>query len=143
MTITNVNGQEDDVPCLYYAADSISNGLAFGDYTGGVFGPYGWYATANDWAKFMTYFRYDQVLQKQSRLTMLNAPECYFGFRHYAGQPRGTYYGHGGDFFNNGRAFHGGIMGFPDMVDAVLLTNSNDVQNPENILIQAYHDAYA
>jgi CubicO group peptidase (beta-lactamase class C family) len=143
MTITDVNGQVDDVPCLYYGASSTSNGFAWGDFSSGLLGPYGWYATAIDWAKFMTYFRYDQVLEKASRLTMLNAPETYFGFRHWTGQPRGTYYGHGGDFYNNGRAFHGGIMGFPDMVDAVLLTNSNDGADPESVLIQAYHDAYA
>ena len=34
-------------------------------------------------------------------------------------------------------------MGFPDDVDAVLLTNSNDVTDPDNVLIAAYHDAYA
>lgn len=144
MTINTMNNEVDDVPCLYYAAGTTSNGYAWGDFGSTQIGAYGWYASAIDWAKFMAYFRLDQVLEKQSRLTMLNAPEKYFGFRHWNGQPRGSYYGHGGDFIATGnRAFHGGIMGFPDGVDAVLLTNSDDVKNPENVLIQAYHDAYA
>lgn len=145
MTITNMNNEVDDeAPCLYYAANSVSNGFTWGDFQATAIGAYGWFASAIDWAKFMAYFRYDQVLEKQSRLTMLNAPERYFGFRHWNNQPRGSYYGHGGDFSSNGgKAFHGGMMGFPDGVDAVLLTNSDDVANPENVLIQAYHDAYA
>ena len=144
MTITSMNNQVDDnAPCLYYAANSVSNGETWGDFESTAIGAYGWYASAIDWAKFMAYFRFDQVLNKHSRLTMLDSSESYFGFRHWNSQPRGSYYGHGGDLSRNGKAFHGGMMGFPDGVDAVLLTNSDEVKNPENILIQAYHDAYA
>lgn len=144
MTITTMSREvDDDAPCLYYAEDSVTNGTTWSDFTATAIGAYGWFASAIDWAKFMAFFRYDQVLSKASRLTMLNTPETYFGFRHWNGQPRGSYYGHGGDFASGGRWFHGGIMGFPDGIDAVLLTNSDDVANPEQVLINAYHDAYA
>jgi CubicO group peptidase (beta-lactamase class C family) len=144
MTITTMNREvDDDAPCLYYAEDSVTNGVTWNDVTATAIGAYGWFASAIDWAKFLAYFRYDQVLSSSTRLTMLNAPETYFGFRHWNGQPRGSYYGHGGDFNSGGRWFHGGMVGFPDGVDAVLLTNSDDVSNPENVLMAAYHDAYA
>ena len=143
MTIATMTREVDDnEPCLYYANNSVTDGVTWGDFNATAIGAYGWFASAIDWAKLMAYFRYDQVLSKASRLTMLNASETYFGFRHWNGQPRGSYYGHGGDFNSGGRWFHGGMMGFPDGIDAVLLTNSDDVSNPVNVLIAAYHDAY-
>lgn len=143
MTITGMTREVDDnAPCLYYADGSVSDGNTWDDFTATAIGAYGWFASAIDWAKFLAYFRYDQVLGKQFRLQMVNAPETYFGFRHWNGQPRGSYYGHGGDFNTGGRWFHGGIMAFPDGVDAVLLINSDGGPDPENTLIKAYHDAY-
>ena len=55
---------------------------------------------------------------------MLTDPKKYFGFRRWFNQPRGTYYGHGGDFYTGANGFRGGMMGFPDYVDAVLLVNN-------------------
>jgi CubicO group peptidase (beta-lactamase class C family) len=144
MGITGITREVDDVaPCLYYAQDSISNGTTWGDFSATAIGAYGWFASAVDWARFMVSFRYDAVLSQATRLTMLNAPETIFGFSHYHGQPRGSYYGHGGDFNSGGRWFHGGVRGFPDGVDAVLLFNSDDASNAGGILTAAYHDAYA
>ena len=143
MTITTMSRDVDPVaPCLHYDAGAVANGKGWGSFSATAIGAYGWYASAIDWAKLLAYFRFDQVLSKTSRLTMLNAKDTYFGFRHWFGQERGTYYGHGGDFFNSGGAFHGGIMGFPDGIDAVLLTNSDDCSNPESVLIKAYNAAY-
>lgn len=143
MTITGMSRQVDvNNPCLYYREGQESGGITWGNFSATAVGAYGWFASAIDWAKLMAYFRYDQVLSANSRLTIVNSSETYFGFRHWFGQPYGTYYGHGGDFIaGGGHAFHGGIMGFPDGVDAVLLTNSDDVSNPEMVLIQAYHGA--
>ncbi|MEP1538818.1 MAG: serine hydrolase domain-containing protein [Paracoccaceae bacterium] len=131
-----------NAPCLYYNANSTSGGGTWGDFTATAIGAYGWFASAIDWAKFMAHFRYDTVLARPTRQVMLNAPETFFGFRHWDNEDRGSYYGHGGDFSRSSGAFHGGMMGFPDGIDAVLLTNSDDVPNPENILIDAYHAAY-
>lgn len=128
--------------CLYYAAGTSTGGRGWGDFSATAIGAYGWYANAIHWAKFMAHFRHDTVLSRQARMTMLQADESIFGFRLWHGRPRGTYYGHGGDFFTGGGAFHGGMVGFPDGIDAVLLTNSNDVANPENVLMSAYHAAF-
>ncbi|WP_162891707.1 serine hydrolase domain-containing protein [Profundibacter amoris] len=129
--------------CLYYAAGSSSDGRGWGDFTATAIGAYGWYANAVQWAKFLAHFRHDTVLSPATRRTMLEWSDSIFGFRLWHNSPRGTYYGHGGDFFTSGgRAFHGGIISFPDGIDAVLLTNSDDVANPESILMSAYHAAY-
>lgn len=142
--ITGMNREVDDsAPCLYYDADTVTNGDTWDDFSVTQIGAYGWFASAIHWARLMAYFRYDRQINQSSRLTMLDAPETYFGFRHWNGEARGSYYGHGGDFsMGGGQAYHGGMMGFPDGVDAVLLTNSDDVANPENVLINAYESAY-
>lgn len=129
--------------CLYYRAGSSTGGRGWNDFTATAIGAYGWFANAIHYARFMAHFRYDTVLNRSTRRTMIEADDAYFGFRLWQGQPRGTYYGHGGDFSTAGRAFHGGIVGFPDGIDAVLLTNSDDVSNPENVLISAYHAAFS
>lgn len=136
----NVN---EAMRCLYYAAGATSGGRGWGDFSATAIGAYGWYANAVQWAKFMAHFRYDTVLSSTARRTMLEWDDQIFGFRLWHGRPRGTYYGHGGDFFSGGGAFHGGIVGFPDGIDAVLLTNSDDVSNPESVLMSAYHAAFA
>ena len=142
MTIENMNREVDDInPCLYYGAGSVTNGDTWGDFGATAIGAYGWFASVIDWAKFLTFFRYDRVLSKASRLEMLNAPTRFFGFQHRHGQERGSYYGHGGDFSGKG-TFQGDMMGFPDGIDAVLLTNSGDVPSTAQVLIDAYHDAY-
>ncbi len=135
----NVN---EDRRCLYYGADSSSDGRGWSDFSATAIGAYGWYANAVQWAKFMAHFRFDTVLSRAARRTMLEWSSSIFGFRLWHGEPRGTYYGHGGDFFTQGRAFHGGVVGFPDGIDAVLLTNSDDVANPESVLTSAYHAAF-
>ncbi|MFV0383934.1 serine hydrolase domain-containing protein [Paracoccus sp. (in: a-proteobacteria)] len=129
-------------PCLYYAAGADRDGRGWDDFTATAIGAYGWYANAIHWAKFMAHFRHDTVLSRRSRHRMLEWDGPRFGFRLWHGQPRGSYYGHGGDFGTGGRWFHGGMMGFPDGIDAVLLTNSDDVANPEKVLMAAYHAAY-
>lgn len=134
---------DDDAPCLYYRNAEVSEGRGWDDFTATAIGAYGWYANAIHWARFMVHFRHDTVLSKQSRLRMLEWEGGRFGFRLWHGQARGSYYGHGGDFGTGGRWFHGGVMGFPDGIDAVLLTNSDDVSNPESVLISAYHAAWA
>jgi len=134
---------DDDAPCLYYRAGESTQGRGWDNFTATAIGAYGWYANAIHWAKFMVHFRHDTVLSKQSRRRMLEWEGNRFGFRLWHGQARGSYYGHGGDFNTGGRWFHGGVMGFPDGIDAVLLTNSDHVSNPESVLISAYHAAYA
>ena len=135
----NVN---EDVRCLYYAAGSSADGRGWDDFEATAIGAYGWFGNAVQWAKFLVHFRFDTVLSSQTRHDMLDTDHSHFGFRFWRNQRRGTYYGHGGDFCTMGRAFHGGIMSFPDGIDAALLTNSDDVANPENVLISAYHAAY-
>lgn len=134
--------RDNSAPCLYYAQDSESDGRGWDDFTATAIGAYGWYANAIHWAKFMAHFRHDTVLSRHSRNRMLEWEGARFGFRLWHGQPRGSYYGHGGDFGTGGRWFHGGMMGFPDGIDAVLLTNSDDVGNPEGVLMAGYHAAY-
>lgn len=142
MTITNMNRQEDSPPCLYYELGEFSDGASWGDYVTTAIGAYGWYASAIHWAKFLAYFRYDKVLSNSTRYQMLNDPNTYFGFRRWRGEDRGTYYGHGGDLYSGSKGFRGGMMGFPDYVDAVLLVNNRGSFDPESILIDAYHAAY-
>lgn len=142
MLITSITRENDaDAPCLYYGSTSTSGGGTWNDFTSTQVGAYGWFGSAIDWAKFMAFFRYDKVLSKETRLTMLNWSQTYFGFRLWKGQPRGTYYGHVGDLNGNG-CFHGCMMGFPDVIDAVLLSNSDHGASPASVLIEAYHDAF-
>ncbi|MHA6264422.1 serine hydrolase domain-containing protein [Arenibacterium sp. CAU 1754] len=144
MGITGMTREADNTaPCLYYDANSLSDGRSWGDFTATAIGAYGWFASALDWARFMAHFRHDTVLSRTARRTMLNWNGTYFGFRHRDGQDRGSYYGHDGDFATGGREFHGSMIAFPDGIDAVLLTNSDDVGNPDTVLIDAYHAAYA
>ena len=143
MGLGNVTPQvDDDAPCLYYANGSLSGGTTWNDFISTQLGAYGWFASAIDWARFLVHFRFDTVLSNASRSTMLNWPQTYFGFRHYRGQERGSYYGHGGDFTSGGREFHGGMMAFPDHIDAALLTNSAEEPDPQLVLIDAYHDGF-
>lgn len=134
--------RDDAAPCLYYRAGEDSDGGGWDDFTATAIGAYGWYAHAIHWAKFMAHFRHDTVLSRRSRRRMLEWEGARFGFRLWHGQARGSYYGHGGDFNTGGRWFHGGMMGFPDGIDAVLLTNSDDAGNPESVLMAGYHAAY-
>lgn len=145
MDINTMTREVDDVaPCLYYATDLSTGGSTWGDFTATAIGAYGWYGSAIHYAKFLAHFRYDTVLSGESRRAMLEWNRRYFGFRLWQNGARGSYYGHGGDFTRGGgRAFHGGMMGFPDGIDAVLLTNSDHVGNPEDVLIDAYHAAYS
>jgi CubicO group peptidase (beta-lactamase class C family) len=142
MTITGMSNKVDATPCLYYPQGGTGDAISWGDFDTTAIGAYGWYASAIHWAKFLAYFRYDKVLSSATRYQMLNDPKKYFGFKRWFNQPRGTYYGHGGDFFSGANGFRGGMMGFPDYVDAVLLVNNRGGFDPESILINAYHAAY-
>jgi CubicO group peptidase (beta-lactamase class C family) len=144
MTITGMTNQVESSPCLYYKLGEFSDGVAWGDFNTTAIGAYGWYASAIHWAKFLAYFRYDKVLSSLTRYQMLNDPKAYFGFRRWFGQKRGTYYGHRGDLISSQgeKGFRGGMIGFPDYVDAVLLVNNSGGFDPETILIDAYHAAY-
>jgi CubicO group peptidase (beta-lactamase class C family) len=148
MTITEMSNLVESSPCLYYKLGEFTDGHAFKDFSSSANGAYGWFASAIHWAKFMAYFRYDKVLSSETRIQMLTDPKTFFGFRRWFGQPRGTYYGHGGTFrqYIDGapgdKGFKGAMMGFPDSVDAVLLVN-NLIQDPASLLIKAYHAGYA
>ncbi|GIU70939.1 MAG: serine hydrolase [Candidatus Nitrosocaldaceae archaeon] len=144
MTISEMNNKVDTKPCLYYKQGELFDGVSWGDFNTTAIGAYGWYASAIDWAKFLAYFRYNKVLDKNIRYLMLNDDKRFFGFQKWFGEDRGTYYGHGGDFYKNGyKGFRGGIMSFPDEIDAVLLINTYGNFDPETILINAYHAAYS
>jgi CubicO group peptidase (beta-lactamase class C family) len=145
MSINNMTREVDDeAPCLYYALDPSTGGTTWGDFTATAIGAYGWFGNAIHYAKFLAHFRNDTVLSGQTRQQMLNWHRSYFGFRLWQNGARGKYYGHGGDFGRGGgRDFHGGMMGFPDGIDAVLLTNSPHAPDPEDVLIDAYHAAYS
>ena len=143
MTISEMNNRVGADPTLYYAQGELSDGISWGDFNTTAIGAYGWYASAIDWAKFLAYFRYDKVLASNTRYQILNDDKTYFGFRKWFGEERGTYYGHGGDFYIGNKGFRGGIMAFPDEVDAVLLVNTKGSFDPETILIDAYHAAYS
>ncbi|MBF2001810.1 MAG: serine hydrolase [Synechococcales cyanobacterium M58_A2018_015] len=143
MTITDMTNQVEDSPCLYYELGEFSDGVSWDDFDTTAIGAYGWYASAIHWAKFLAYFRYDKVLSSSTRYQMLSDSNIYFGFRRWFGQERGTYYGHGGDFHNGSKGFRGGMMGFPDYVDAVLLVNNRGSFDPGDILMDAYHAAYS
>jgi CubicO group peptidase (beta-lactamase class C family) len=148
MTITDMSNLVESSPCLYYKLGEFTDGYAFKDFGSSANGAYGWFASAIHWAKFMAYFRFDKVLSSETRIQMLTDPKTFFGFRRWFGQPRGTYYGHGGTFRQQidgvpvDKGFKGAIMGFPDSVDAVLLVNTL-IQDPASLLIKAYHAGYA
>jgi CubicO group peptidase (beta-lactamase class C family) len=149
MTITKMSNKVDSNPCKYYSLGLLQGGgTVWGDSSTNL-GPHGWYASAIDWAKFLAYFRYNKVISSTSRIQMLNDPNTYFGFRKWFGEKRGTYWGHGGSWYKDSKGFEGGIMGFPDGVDAVLLINTYDTYDlhpgfdAETILIDAYHAGFA
>ena len=144
MGITGITREAGANPCLYYREGEVEDGVGFGDYATTAVGAYGWYGSAIDWARFLVYFRFDEVLSRDTRHILLDDTRRIMGFAKWRNQRRGTYYGHGGDFKNSSdNGFRGGMMGFPDLVDAVLLINTRGAFDPETILINAYHEAYA
>lgn len=75
---------------------------------------------------------------------LYSSPNGRFGFS-LTGGKRGTYYGHGGLFWNSNKTkgLPTGMLAFPDGIDAVLMVNTlYDGPSPVAILKNAYDNSF-
>jgi len=150
---------EDSAPTLYY--NTILNpGTAWGDFPS--CSAFGWYASAEDLARFLVHFRLDTVLSDASAQQMLE--ECpdpggtsgyCLGWQRSTGGAIGTHHWHSGDFLKKycggdcNKGVNATMMRLPQGIDAAVLVNTR-AGNPPNpgltsevtILRECYVEAF-
>ncbi len=139
------NKPEDFNPTLFYNFNDVNgSGWLTSEYKG--LGPVGLYLSAHEIAAFLAYMRYDDnILSPDMRDLMF---EKQLALRTTNGE-NGTYYSHGGDWWDgggstNGNGFTGEVMTFPIQCEAVVMVNNRAGSHSglTTVLRQAYDDAW-
>jgi CubicO group peptidase (beta-lactamase class C family) len=136
MGITAMSCKPDGVaPALYYASGVQSAGVFWANDYSSQCGAYGWYASANDMAKFLIGIQKNTVLSAATAQTMLTQGLGWWG----AGTMGGSAFHHNGAWYTgDGRGSNTGIVLLPNGVGAVLLSNTNGFDIIGTVL-QAYN----